>query len=304
MISTQLNPNTHIADALDQIAILLEVQQGSPFRIRAYKRAAQVVREEQRSLVDIFETEGRKGLTQLAGIGKSIGSAVEEFLITGKIEVAERMEAKQEPKELLMMVPGIGASLAHKLSHQLHIHSLEELEMAAHDGRLEKLEGFGLRRIRAIQQHLDVMLRRAGRLRAEKRKKRGKIYPKEAIETPEVATLLAADDAYRKKSQEGMLRKIAPRRFNPEGKAWLPIMNTESEGWLFTVMYSNTARAHELGRTHDWVVIFYERQGAQHSYTVVTEWQGVLAGKRVVRGREDECRLYYRVTLPVSTDVC
>ena len=63
--------------------------------------------------------------------------------------------------------------------------------------------------------------------------------------------------------------------------------------WTFSP-YSNTARAHQLGRTHDWVVLYYydgDHQEGQH--TVVTETHGPLEGQRVVRGRESECSGYY-----------
>ena len=89
--------------------------------------------------------------------------------------------------------------------------------------------------------------------------------------------------------QPGELPKIAPQRFNPEGKAWLPILHAEREGWHFTALFSNTARAHELGRTDDWVVIyFYDDDHQEGQCTVVTEIRGPREGERVVRGREDE----------------
>jgi len=58
-------------------------------------------------------------------------------------------------------------------------------------------------------------------------------------------------------------------------------------------LFSNTARAHELGMTHDWVVVYYERDGHENQCTVVTERRGDLGGQRVVRGREDDCRRHY-----------
>ena len=60
-------------------------------------------------------------------------------------------------------------------------------------------------------------------------------------------------------------------------------------------LFSNTARAHELRKTHDWVVIYFhtDRLG-EGQRTVVTETHGALTGWRVVRGREDECRVHYR----------
>ena len=90
---------------------------------------------------------------------------------------------------------------------------------------------------------------------------------------------------------------IAPKRFNPEGKSWLPVMHITRHGWHFTVLFSNTARAHELERTHDWVVIyFYDDQHHEGQHTVVTETRGPLTGQRVVRGREAECGEYYAST--------
>jgi putative hydrolase len=106
--------------------------------------------------------------------------------------------------------------------------------------------------------------------------------------------LLAVDAEYRDKAAAGALPTIAPRRFNPDGSAWLPILHTERGGWHFTALYSNTARAHELGRTGDWVVLyFYDDHHQEGQHTVVTETRGPLAGRRVVRGREGECREYY-----------
>jgi allantoicase len=56
-----------------------------------------------------------------------------------------------------------------------------------------------------------------------------------------------------------------------------------------TIRYSETARARELGKTRDWVVIHYSRRGVHSQATVVTEYRGPLVGTRVVRGREREC---------------
>ncbi len=127
--------------------------------------------------------------------------------------------------------------------------------------------------------------RRAGRYAA--------IVSNEAA--PAVATLLEVDREYRSKAAAGQLQKIAPRRFNPEHEAWLPVLHTRREGWHFTALYSNTERAHDLHRTHDWVVVFYD----DGQCTVVTEYRGALKGRRVVRGREPECLKHYRA-LPLE----
>lgn len=65
--------------------------------------------------------------------------------------------------------------------------------------------------------------------------------------------------------------------------------------WHFTAMYSNTAHAHELKRTHDWVVVYYyDYHHREGQCTVATKGRGPLIGWRVVRGREQESWEYYR----------
>ena len=110
-----------------------------------------------------------------------------------------------------------------------------------------------------------------------------------------VKQILAVDEEYRKKATAGKLKIIAPKKLNPEGRAWLPILVIEHDGYKFTVMFSNTQTAHELKKTNDWVVVYYERGKGENQCTVVTETRGVLKGKRVIRGREGECRKYYSV---------
>ena len=115
------------------------------------------------------------------------------------------------------------------------------------------------------------------------------------MDAPSVDILLDVDREYREKAGAGWLPKIAPRRMNPEGKAWLPVLHTRFGPWHFTALYSNTERAHELHRIYDWVVIFYgDPEGGEGQATVVTERRGAQTGRRVVRGREPECAHHYR----------
>jgi hypothetical protein len=67
----------------------------------------------------------------------------------------------------------------------------------------------------------------------------------------------------RERAAKGLLRKIAPGRFNPAGEAWLPILHASHDGWHFTAFYSNSRLAHQLKKTTDWVVIHYQRDGAR-----------------------------------------
>ena len=185
---------------------------------------------------------------------------------------------------------GLGKTVpARRVVESLGIKTLEELEGAAHDGRLEQVEGFGERRVEMVKTLLAGMLNRFARRRARE-------VISGAMESPErppVRLLLEIDREYREKSAEGKLRKISPKRFNPKGESWLPVMSTRREGWDFTVLYSNTPRAHQLRKFHDWVVIYYDLDGSEDQVTVVTDIVGDLGKKRVVRGRERESLRYY-----------
>ena len=101
------------------------------------------------------------------------------------------------------------------------------------------------------------------------------------------------DREYRKRADAGDLHTIAPRRNNPEGDAWLPILNTRRGRRRYAVLFSNTDRAHDLGTTDDWVVIYQDAPDLGRQWTVVTARSGDLDGRRVVRGREHETREHY-----------
>jgi putative hydrolase len=70
-------------------------------------------------------------------------------------------------------------------------------------------------------------------------------------------------------------------------------MHTQRGTRHYTVLYSNTARAHELGMTHDWVVLYCDTGFGERQFTAITSQYGGLQGKRIIRGREAECKRYY-----------
>jgi putative hydrolase len=275
--------NHQIALKLAQAADLLEQQGANPFRVSAYRHASDTVARLDRDIADIAALEGSAGLVALPGIGKGIARAIQELLDTGRWVQLERLRGTLDPVHLFRTVPGIGPKLAEQIHETLHIDSLEALEAAAYDGSLAGVPGVGERRIAAIRNTLGQLL---GRTRRRPREEPGA--------APGVGLLLAADAEYRDKAALNALPVIAPKRFNPDGKAWLPILHTHADDWHFTLLYSNTARAHELKRTHDWVVAYYYDDHHQEGQcTMVTETRGPLIGRRVVRGRELECREYY-----------
>jgi len=275
--------NQQIAMKLAQAADLLEQQGANPFRVTAYRRASATVSRLGQDIRELAAAGGSAALIKLPGIGKGIASAIQELLATGRWTQLERLRGTLDPVHLFQTVPGIGPKLAEQIHETLHIDSLEALEAAAYDGRLQAVPGLGTRRVAAIRNALGALLGRA----------RARPQP-DAVAGPAVTTVLAADASYRAAAEAGSLPLIAPRRFNPEAVAWLPVLHTLLDGWHLTLMYSNTARAHELQRTRDWVVVyFYDDHHQEGQCTVVTETRGPLAGRRVVRGREGECREHY-----------
>ena len=285
--------NQEIADVLERVAALLEAQDANTYRVNAYRKAGRFVEQYDRSVAQIAESVEGEKLEDLPDIGKSIGGAIREFVHTRRLALLERLEGELSPEDLFTTIPGIGEELARRIYSELHIETLEDLELAAHDGRLDKVPGMGHRRVTAVRDSLESILSRSGRRRARRLRQldKGEIHGEPA--QPSVAVLLEVDEEYRTKAEKGKLRTLSPRRFNPDGKYRLPVLHTDREGWHFNALFSNTARAHELGKTRDWVVIYFERDGHENQHTVVTESHGPMKGRRVVRGLEKECLAHY-----------
>jgi putative hydrolase len=272
--------NEAIAASLREAADILAAQRANPFRIRAYRQAAERIAALDVPVDEVLARRGVEGLRALPGIGAGIAAAIGELVRTGRWSQLERLRGTHDPEQLFRSIPGVGPSLARGIHARLDIDSLEALEAAAHDGRLAAVPGIGSRRVAMIRAQLATLL---GRRRGLK------------LREPSVDALLDVDREYRRRVAAGRLARIAPRRFNPAGTRWLPILHTERGDWRFTALFSNTAMAHQLGRTRDWVIVYFHTEGeAEGQRTVVTETtKGPLAGRRVVRGREAECDEHY-----------
>lgn len=281
--------NDQVAARLREAADLLERQNAKVFRLAAYRRAADRIATLEEDVSALLDREGIAGLEALPGIGKALAAAIAQMVRTGRWAQLERLRGAVAPEQLFQSIPGIGPSLARRIYEHLGVDTLEGLETAAHDGRLDRVPGIGLRRLAMLRAALGQSLTR--------------LRPpgKPATPEPSAKLLLEIDREYRERAQRDELPKIAPRRFNPSATAWLPILHSDREGWHFTALFSNTARAHELSRTRDWVVIyFYRNSRPEGQRTVVTESRGVLEGRRVIRGRESECLAQLQHATPRS----
>lgn len=209
-------------------------------------------------------------------------------MCTGRLSLLERLRSGTGPEDALATVAGIGPELAHRIHERLGVDSLYALEAAAQDGRLATVPGMGPSRVRAVSEAL------AGRFQ---RRRSWPVAPAETHAQPDVAELLDVDREYHARTAAGTLARIAPKRFNPAQEVWLPVLHTARSGRHYTALFSNTARAHNLGATRDWVVIYRDDHDGRGQWTVVTARRGALAGRRVVRGREAECAQQYGLAL-------
>ena len=255
-------------------AALLEAQHADTFRVLAYRHGADELESLTESAAQIYRRDGLWGLIALPAIGQSLALAIADVAGDGHWHWLERLEGDTDPEKVLATLPTIGPKLAKRLHLELGIESLDDLERAIYDGRLGRLRGIGDKRWHAIRDSVVARLHRR-----EQHHEHAGGPPAE----PTVDLLLSIDEEYRTKAAQNRLPKIAPLRFNPTGARWLPVLHTTRDGLHFTATFSNTARAHELGRTDDWVVIFADWSD-QDRWTVVTETHGPRRGMRVVRG--------------------
>jgi hypothetical protein len=180
----------------------------------------------------------------------------------------------------------------------LGIETLADLQAAAHDGRLAQVPGMGTKRLRSVRESLTGRFRQPPRLSRERSSQSKTGEPKEPVSVEE---LLSVDEEYRRKAKADRLLRIAPRRFNPTRKAWLPILHTGRGDHDYTALYSNSARAHEFDALCDWVVIYRSPQSGGGQWTAMTSRFGALQGCRIIRGLEKECADHYaRVALETA----
>ncbi|MBU5466564.1 DNA polymerase/3'-5' exonuclease PolX [Virgibacillus sp. MSJ-26] len=123
---------------LEKIAIYMELKGENPFKISAYRRAAQSLEKDERSLAEIDE------LTKIKGIGQGTNSVIVDYIANGHSETLLELE-KEVPSGLipLLNVPGLGGKKLSKLYQELGITDAESLKEAIIEEKVEKLPGFG-----------------------------------------------------------------------------------------------------------------------------------------------------------------
>lgn len=287
--------NQELAAKLERVSDLLSQQGANRFRAAAYRRAAVSIRNRDVPVWQTYAADGIHGLEQIEGVGRTISRALQQLIRGGRWPLLDRLMGEDVVEKVFASVPNIGPTLAKKIHDELGIETLVELHAAAIDGRLAKMGGFGEKRIRAVRESLSARGRDLGTFVASSHQN----FDQDddlSTEIP-VSEILDIDNEYRFRDAQNELPRVAPKRLNPTSKAWLSILHTLRENRHYTALFSNTRRAHEMGTTHDWVVIYLEDhdgRGQHGRWTVITSQFGKLRGRRIVRGREHDCQKYYR----------
>ena len=135
--------NPEVAEQFDLLADLLELEGADAFRVVAYRRAANRIRETPGSIIELARAGRAK---ELQGIGKTIEEKIVQIGSDGEIHALTKRKAIVPPDVVLFMrLPGLGPKTARRIWQELGVTTLEDLQRAAEEERLRSLAGLGAR---------------------------------------------------------------------------------------------------------------------------------------------------------------
>jgi DNA polymerase (family 10) len=155
--------NSGVAKVFQDIADLLELKGENVFKIRAYQKVARAIEHHPRELeAMVGEAED---LHSIPGVGEAIAKKISELITTGRLGYYEDLK-REFPRGItnLLAIPGIGPKTANKLSSELGIDSVDELERAINDGRVAKLFRLGEKTAENILGQIQALRRKDKRV--------------------------------------------------------------------------------------------------------------------------------------------
>ena len=155
--------NSDVAKVFQDIADLLELKGENVFKIRAYQKAARAIDYYPRELEALID-EG-EDLRSIPGVGEAIAKKAAELITTGKLGYYEDLKA-ESPQGItnLLDIPGIGPKTANRLSSELGVSSVDELERAINEGQLAKLSRLGEKTAENILHQIQALRRKDQRI--------------------------------------------------------------------------------------------------------------------------------------------
>ena len=158
--------NSEIAAAFDELADLLEIQGANPFRLRAYRNAARMLRDLTEPAADrVDATEEGQTLEDLPGIGADLAEKIANLVETGSLPQLEELRENVPPGVLdILRLPGLGPKKAAVLFETLGVASLADLKKAAEENRIAGLKGFGKKTQESILANIEGAAQAAQRM--------------------------------------------------------------------------------------------------------------------------------------------
>jgi DNA polymerase (family 10) len=152
--------NLALARIFTEVGDLLEIKGENPFKIRAYRNAAETIANAGVQVADLDDA----GLLEISGIGKDLARRIREAADTGRIQFHQDLLAEFPPTILdLLGLQGVGPKTVRQLYAELGIRTIDDLEAAARDGRLTALKGTGPKKQSLILRAVEERRKHAGR---------------------------------------------------------------------------------------------------------------------------------------------
>src|SRR6476659_420216 len=145
--------NATIAEQLESLAALLDLSGSSFYTSRAYRRAAETIRETNAPIAELVAA-GR--VQELRGIGPGIAARLGELVETGRIAELDELEREVQPELVgLGRFLGVGPKRMVELGRSLGVSTAEEFRAAAHAGRLTSVPGIGPQTEKRLLERLE-----------------------------------------------------------------------------------------------------------------------------------------------------
>jgi DNA polymerase (family 10) len=150
-----------VVEALERIALLLELQGENPFKVRAYHNGARALEMLEGDLGTLVREDQLKGIP---GIGEALREKITTLVTTGKLPYYEDLRAQFPPKLFeLFDVSGLGPKKIKALYEKLKVASLADLEKACKEDKVAGLDGFGAKTQEKLLHALATLEQGAGR---------------------------------------------------------------------------------------------------------------------------------------------
>ena len=178
--------NAAISRILRQIAYLIELEaqdnnkeadknkSNTVFKIRAYRRTADIIENLSSNVEEVYNKQKLKGLIAIPSIGKAIALKIEEYITTGKIEYAEELKKRTtiNVEEFYHLEGvGVGPKTVKALHDSLGLNNLTDVERAAMEGKIRSVPGFSYKKEESILKKIQSLKKDSGRYLL------GEVYP-------------------------------------------------------------------------------------------------------------------------------